>query len=347
MTALSVCTAGVPCSFTINSRDDLGATVNVGGAAFVVTVDGSNAVIVDNNDGTYAVSFLPKGSGSKAIGVAMQTSGGLRGSYYENIWFFYTPVMTRVDAEIAFDWGEGLLTSAAGDYVSVRWEGSIMASTSEEHTLCVILATPRMRAHRHSTPCTRRAKPCSMCRLHVPPARTELRRESDWNPRCAICDLFRVCVPFWAWICALCWPCRLTSFICRSIVSSDDGARLFVDGVPLIDCWDVQCNRTEATMCVSNGCTLSACTCVSYCLKPRCSFKQHTALQLLTEPRPRLPGARTHPTQRDAEPATVPNTAALHGAHGLRLRCAAMALGVDDRRRRPGLVPLLRHAHWR
>ena len=89
------------------------------------------------------------------------------GSYYENVWFFYTPVKTAVDAQINFDWGTGLLTETGADYVSVRWSGKVKSQVAETYTF---------------------------------------------------------------------------------YVTSDDGSKLWVDNVPLIERWDTHCNETSATI---------------------------------------------------------------------------------------------------
>lgn len=58
------------------------------------------------------------------------TVGGLRGKYYDNIWFLDDPVIERVDATINFQWGVGALTTYGVDYVSVRWEGKVRLPSS-------------------------------------------------------------------------------------------------------------------------------------------------------------------------------------------------------------------------
>ena len=73
-------------------------------------------------------------SGSYAMTVTLASGGGLSADYFENIWFFYTPVVSRVDAQINFDWGDGAITPTAADYVSVRWSGRLLPSYSETFT---------------------------------------------------------------------------------------------------------------------------------------------------------------------------------------------------------------------
>ena len=50
--------------------------------------------------GSYAVSYTPTKSGNYEAGVKLAKSGGLTGQYFENVWFFYTPVKTVVNPTI-------------------------------------------------------------------------------------------------------------------------------------------------------------------------------------------------------------------------------------------------------
>jgi hypothetical protein len=68
------------------------------------------------------------------MSVTLARGGGLSADYFENVWFFYTPVMTRVDAQINFDWGEGSITATAADYVCVRWTGLLLPPYTEQYT---------------------------------------------------------------------------------------------------------------------------------------------------------------------------------------------------------------------
>jgi hypothetical protein len=71
------------------------------------------------------------------MSVTLARGGGLSADYFENVWFFYTPVLSRIDAQINFDWGDGAITPTAADYVSVRWSGRLLPRYSEEYTFYV------------------------------------------------------------------------------------------------------------------------------------------------------------------------------------------------------------------
>jgi len=167
---LQFATAGVLAQFTITAKDESGVRRTSGGDEWIVELDGTRSLtgsVVDNLDGTYQVSYTATKSGSYEAGVKLAKSGGLTGSYFENVWFFYTPVKVTVDPQINMDWGTGLITPTGANYISIRWVGKVKTQYAETYT-------------------------------------------------------------FYA--------------------TTDDGARLWVDNVPLIDRWDSYCNETSATI---------------------------------------------------------------------------------------------------
>ena len=62
---------------------------------------------------------------------------GLTGAYYNNRWLQDSPVLTRIDKYIDFEWGTDLVTPSAKDYVSVRWTGYIKPQYQETYTFYV------------------------------------------------------------------------------------------------------------------------------------------------------------------------------------------------------------------
>ena len=61
---------------------------------------------------------------------------GLLGQYYANTDLQGTPVLTREDAQVDFDWGEGSPGTGVGsDNFSVRWTGSLSVPTSATYEL--------------------------------------------------------------------------------------------------------------------------------------------------------------------------------------------------------------------
>ncbi|CAN0387446.1 unnamed protein product, partial [Scytosiphon promiscuus] len=52
-------------------------------------------------------------------------------------WLVGAAVVQRVDAQVKFNWGTGAITPYARDYVSARWQGKLLAPSSETFTLYV------------------------------------------------------------------------------------------------------------------------------------------------------------------------------------------------------------------
>ena len=86
---------------------------------------------------SYTGQYNPVEVGTYTLAVRKLAQGGLRGDYYDNQYFMHNPVITRVDPMLDFNWGLGLLTDYAKDYVSVRWAGKLRAPTTETYTLFV------------------------------------------------------------------------------------------------------------------------------------------------------------------------------------------------------------------
>lgn len=53
---------------------------------------------------------------------------------FENVWFFYTPVVASVSSIINNNWGTDLITPSAADYVSIRWSGLLKPNYGELYT---------------------------------------------------------------------------------------------------------------------------------------------------------------------------------------------------------------------
>ena len=64
---------------------------------------------------------------------------GLSGSYYRGIAFAGTPLLTRVDKDINFDWTKvGPANEVGHDNYSVRWEGAIKVTKSGNYTFATL-----------------------------------------------------------------------------------------------------------------------------------------------------------------------------------------------------------------
>eukprot|EP00398_MALV-I-01_sp_L67-1_P000786 gene786-327_t len=49
--------------------------------------------------------------------------GGLLGQYWDNQWFTGSPLVSRQDSTVDFDWGNSVIVGKAADYIAVRWTG--------------------------------------------------------------------------------------------------------------------------------------------------------------------------------------------------------------------------------
>jgi len=164
--ALSIATAGASATFTITAKDESGNARTSGGDNFVITLDGDepySLAVTDNLNGVYTVSYLTRLSGSPQLSVALAQGGGLWASYFENIWFFYTPVLERVDPQINFDWGTGAITASAADYVSVRWTGRVRPLYTETYVRWPLPALQNCDTFVPGTPSTRMPTTAFVC----------------------------------------------------------------------------------------------------------------------------------------------------------------------------------------
>ena len=98
------------------------------GARFSVVV--SNA-IDDATSGEATLHVTPAPPPATAHGL------GLLGSYFDGI-ALAGPARTRLDAQVAFDWGYGqALPGLDGETFSVRWTGQVLANANGTHTFTV------------------------------------------------------------------------------------------------------------------------------------------------------------------------------------------------------------------
>lgn len=84
-----------PAPFTIEARNCYGDRINQGGETFTVTIKGPKSKVlspslVDNNDGTYAVEYLPEDAGTYWIGIMLRNRP-IQGHPWQ-------PVITRSEA---------------------------------------------------------------------------------------------------------------------------------------------------------------------------------------------------------------------------------------------------------
>ena len=91
----------------------------------------------DGNDGRYTTTINLKRPGAATMTAFITKLGGFYAEYFNNAFLDGAPAKTQIDSYLDFNWGTGLLTAEAADFVSVHWWGKIRAPYSEEFTFLV------------------------------------------------------------------------------------------------------------------------------------------------------------------------------------------------------------------
>jgi hypothetical protein len=91
----------------------------------------------DNKDGSYNLSYTGVQTGLYSLMVHQIFQNGLWGTYWDNAYFRGVPVLSRMDANISFNWGSGVITALAGKFVTARWVGYIKAPATNEYTFYI------------------------------------------------------------------------------------------------------------------------------------------------------------------------------------------------------------------
>lgn len=97
-------------------------------------------LIADNQNGTYTCTWQRKSAGMYTVAVYALFPGGLRGDYYADAWFgspVRDPVVSRIDRNVNFTWGNGPVFAGALDYLSVRWSGRLKPKSTGDITFYV------------------------------------------------------------------------------------------------------------------------------------------------------------------------------------------------------------------
>ena len=112
---------------------------------FLVTLyNGQNTIktlVITNHTNIYTVNYTTTITGNYTVNVYILGVYGLYGQYYSNTVFSGTPVMTRIDSHLAFNWGNtdtmpySLITQSSNQYVSVNWTGYITTAQTGDYML--------------------------------------------------------------------------------------------------------------------------------------------------------------------------------------------------------------------
>lgn len=88
--------------------------------------------MTDNGDGTYSSTYFVPLDGTVTVSVFLSQVGGAYVEYFENVFMDGTPAVTAIESSIDHDWGTGLITTSASDFVSVRFYARLKAPLTED-----------------------------------------------------------------------------------------------------------------------------------------------------------------------------------------------------------------------
>lgn len=86
---------------------------------------------------SYSGSYSAQNTGLYSLAVMRLQNGGLSSWYYDNQWLSEPPSLERIDGVINFNWGHDSITQFGRDFVSVRWWGKVLPTTSEIYTFYI------------------------------------------------------------------------------------------------------------------------------------------------------------------------------------------------------------------
>lgn len=126
--------------FSASATSGLAVDFSVTGPAEVIgnalRVTGAGAITITATQAGDA-NWLSADPIERTITAVPETGGGLIGSYFANQSLSGSPVLTRTDTQVNFDWASG--SPAPGtvptDRFSVRWDGEIVPRFNESYTL--------------------------------------------------------------------------------------------------------------------------------------------------------------------------------------------------------------------
>ena len=88
--------------------------------------------MTDNGDGTYKGTYFVPLDGKVTVSVFLYQIGGAYVEYFENAFLDGTPALQKIEPTINHEWGTGLITTAASDFVSAIWYARVKAPLTED-----------------------------------------------------------------------------------------------------------------------------------------------------------------------------------------------------------------------
>jgi hypothetical protein len=96
-----------------------------------------HGIFTDNNDGTYTAKYNLIANGWITLRIFQLFSGGLRGQYYDNVWFMEPSTLTEIDNTINFNWGNDNIFNSLSDFISIRWVGALLSPETSLFTFTI------------------------------------------------------------------------------------------------------------------------------------------------------------------------------------------------------------------
>ena len=104
---------------------------------FLSESDYIHGIFTDNNDGTYTAKYNLIANGWITLRIFQLFSGGLRGQYYDNVWFMEPSTLTEIDNTINFNWGNDNIFNSLSDFISIRWVGALLSPQTSLFTFTI------------------------------------------------------------------------------------------------------------------------------------------------------------------------------------------------------------------
>ena len=95
-------------------------------------------IFTDKTNGAYEITYSLLAKGWITVRVFQLIQGGLRGDYYDNVWWQDPPKVTQIDENVNFNWGtDYIINGNLNNHISIRWSGAILCPETEEFTFTV------------------------------------------------------------------------------------------------------------------------------------------------------------------------------------------------------------------
>ena len=96
-----------------------------------------HGIFNDNNDGPYTAKYNLIANDRIILRIFQLFSGGLRGKYYDNVWFMEPSTLSEIDITINFNLGNDNIFNSLSDFISIKWVGALLSSETSLFTFTI------------------------------------------------------------------------------------------------------------------------------------------------------------------------------------------------------------------